>query len=96
MVCVCISSAFEFFSLSVSRHEKFMVGFSIQVNEKTNHKFPVTGYGNGGKFERRGNPLYSKQTISSSCLPYVPALKLACVCSLACVTASYEESWEWR
>ena len=31
--------------------------------------------------------VYSKQTISSSCLPYVPALKLACVCSLACVTA---------
>ena len=36
-----------------------MVGFSIQVNEKTNHIFPLTGYGNGGKFERRGNPLYS-------------------------------------
>ena len=28
--------------------------------------------------------MYSKQTISSS---YVAALKLACVCSLACVTA---------
>ena len=26
--------------------------------KKTNHKFPVTGYGKGGKFEHRGNPLY--------------------------------------
>ena len=32
-----------------------MVGFSIQVNEKTNHKFLVTGY---GIFERpRNSPI---------------------------------------
>ena len=40
-------------------HGKFMVGFFIQVNEKTNHKFPMYGIRKEGKFERRGNPLYS-------------------------------------
>ena len=38
-------------------HGKFMVGFFIDLNGKTNHKFPMTGYGKGEKFERRGNPL---------------------------------------
>ena len=36
-----------------------MVGFFIDLNGKTNHKFLMTGYGKGGKFERRGNPLYA-------------------------------------
>ena len=56
-----------------------MVGFSIQVNEKTNHKFPVTGYGNEGKFEHRGNPLYAELHALSPLRdkPSIQAIKIA-------------------
>ena len=38
-----------------------MVGLSIQVNEKTNHKVPVMGY---GIFEQPRNSLYVIYTVN--------------------------------
>ena len=51
-------------------HGKFMVGFSIKFNGKTNHKLPVTGY---GKFERPRNSLY---TCVHMHIPVYPCISL--------------------
>ena len=59
MVCLqWISSAFEFFFLSVSLMGNLWLVFPFKSMKKTTINFLCTGYGNGGKFERRGNPLY--------------------------------------
>ena len=53
--CVYLHTV-NFLAVRISVHRKFMVGFSIKFNGKTNHKLPVTGY---GKFERPRNSLYT-------------------------------------
>ena len=62
-----------------------MACMCYQLARKQTINFP-----NSGKFMVRTREAYGLcvySNISSFCLPYVPALKLACVRSLACVTA---------
>ena len=47
-----------------------MVGFSIELNGKTNHKLPVNGI---RKFERPRNSLYSREVSSSSTRSVAPS-----------------------
>ena len=69
-------------------HGKFMVGFSIKFNGKTNHKLPVTGY---GKFERPRNSLY---TCVSLCIYAYTGVSLhipvyTCACAHPVYTCVY-------
>ena len=53
-----------------------MVSFSIQVNEKTNHIFPVAGYGNERTQRKSAWCCHSPSSAARDCAPSLPPVRL--------------------